>query len=161
MNSNMKSLLYLTLGALLACSTFASAQTSTNVAPAGPPPDGGGGSGGGGGGGEGPHHGMKFLTPAEQAELKKAHDAVAASDPALVAKMKDVMGQMHDARESGEPPSDDLKQQADSLREQMDTEMVKDDPAVAPILAKIKAHHQERGGPGGGAPPPPPHDSGT
>jgi hypothetical protein len=143
----MKTVLSLTLGALLACPIFVHAQ-STNAAPSGPPPD---------GGGEWHHHGAN-LTDAEKAELKKAHEAVEASDPALVTKMKDVMGQMKDAHDSGTEPSDDLKQQAKTLHEQMDKEMVAADPAVAPILAKMKAHHHGPGGPGGGAPPP---DSGT
>ena len=152
----MKTILYLTLGALLACPILANAQTSTNAAPSGPPP-------GGRGNGDGAWHGgrgLDFLTDAEKAEWKKAHDAVAAADPKLISDTKDVMGQLHDARESGTPPSDDLVQQAKTLHEQMDTEMVKDDPAVAPVLAKVKAHHHERGGPDGGAPPPP-ADSGT
>jgi hypothetical protein len=41
-----------------------------------------------------------------------------------------------------------------------DAAMIKADPAVAPILAKIKAHHPHGapggpGGPDGGTPPPP------
>jgi Spy/CpxP family protein refolding chaperone len=154
----MKTLLYLTLGALLACSTFASAQTSTNVSPSGPPPDGGGGGGGNGGGWQ--HHGMNFLTDAEKAELKKAHDAAIAADPSLATQEEANRQAMEAAHESDTPPTDDQKAQWHAFRDKMDAAMVKADPAVAPILAKIKAHHHGPGGPGGGAPPPPP-DSGT
>ncbi len=124
----MKTILYLTLGALLACPILVNAQTSTNAAPPGPPP--------GGGGGDWGHH-MKFLTDAEKAELKTANDKVAASDPNLLSQIKSVTGQIRDAHDSGTEPSDDLKAQAKSLHEQLDKELVQADPVVTPILAKI------------------------
>jgi len=64
---------------------------------------------------------------------------------------------MKAARESGEPPSDDLKAQMKAFRDKLDAAMVKADSAVAPILAKLKAaHHHPEGGDGGAPPPPPP-----
>jgi Spy/CpxP family protein refolding chaperone len=134
----MKSLLILTLGALLACPFLVRADSATNDAPPGPPP-----------GEPGGHHGMKFLTEAEKAEFKKAHDAALAADPTLAKEDAD----MKAAHDAGTPPD---KEAMKAFHEKMDAAMVKADPAVAPILAKIKAHHH---GPGG--PPPPPPDSGT
>lgn len=98
---------------------------------------------------------MKFLTDAEKAELHKAHDAAVAADPSLATEEKSTMDAMKAAHESGEPPSDEVKAQGKAFHDKMDAAMLKADPAVAPILEKIKAHRH--GGPGGaGAPPPPP-----
>ncbi len=147
----MKTVLTLTLGALLACPIFANAQSTT--------------TGDGGGGGE--HHGppgMKFLTSDERAELKKAHDAAVAANPDLAKQDEALHEKMKAAHESGNPPDPSLMEQGKTLHEQMDAAMVKADPNVAPILAKLKAHHHEHGGPGGpggGTPPPAPSDSGT
>ncbi len=151
----MKTLLTLTLGALLACPLLATAQTSTSPAtPPGPPPG-------------GFHHGMKFLTDYEKAELKKAHDAAATANPDLFKQESDLREKMEAGRDSGNPPDPSLMEQMKALRPKIDAAMGKADPAVEPILAKIKAHHPH-GGPGGGpggdkggAGGPPPADSGT
>jgi hypothetical protein len=133
-------LLLLTLGAVLSCPSYA--QTSNAAPPPGPPPG-------------GPHF-DKILTPAEQAEMKKAHDAAIAADPTLATEEKDIHDQMKEARDSGEPPSDDLKAQMKAARDKMDAAMIKADPAVAPIIAKLKAaHHHHEGGDGPPPPPPP------
>lgn len=141
---NMKRLLFvLTLGAALACPAMAQPadSTSTNAPPDGPPP------------GEHHHdHDMKFLTDAEKAELHKAHDEAVQANPALGTEEKDLMDQMKEARDSGEPPSDDLKEQMHAFRDKMDAAMIEADPAVKPIIEKIKAHHH---GPPDGPPPPP------
>jgi len=88
---------------------------------------------------------MGFLTDAEKAELKKAHDAAITADPSLTTD-EDAMKAAHQA---GTPPTDDQKAQWKAFHEKMDAAMVAADPAVAPILAKIKAHHHHDG------PPPP------
>jgi Spy/CpxP family protein refolding chaperone len=155
----MKTVLTLTLGALLACPLLATAQTSTSTeTPSGPPP----------GGGPGGHHGMKFLTEADRAELKKAHDAAAAANPDLFKQDEEFHQKMEASRDSGTPPDQSMMEQGKALREQIDAAMIKADPAVEPIIAKIKAHHPHGGpggpgGPGGdkGAGGPPPADSGT
>ena len=133
-----RTLLLLTLGAVLTCPSFVQAQ-STNTPPPGPPP-------------EGHHHGMDFLTDAEKQELHKAHDAAVAADPTLGTEEKSLMDQMKAAHESGAPPSEDLKKQMHAFREKMDAAMIQADSAVAPIIEKIKAHHHD----GAGGPPPPP-----
>jgi hypothetical protein len=129
-------LLILTLGALLAYPSFAKADDSTNAPPGG-------------------HygHGMGFLTDAQKQELKAAHDAAIAANPTLGTQETDLMGQMKDARDSGSPPSDDLKAKMHAFRDTMNAAMIKADPNVAPILDEIKAHHH---GGAGGPPPPPP-----
>jgi Spy/CpxP family protein refolding chaperone len=156
----MKTLLTLALGALLACPILANAQTSTSTeTPPGPPPGGEGGH----------HHGpdFKFLTDAEKAELKKAHDAAQTADPDLFKQDEELHQKMRAAHEAGTPPDQSDFQQMKTLRDQIDAAMIKADPAVAPIIEKIKAHHPH-GGPGGGGPGgqggaggPPPADSGT
>jgi len=98
---------------------------------------------------------MDFLTDAEKQELHKAHDAAVAADPTLGTEEKSLKGEMDAARESGGPPSDDLKTQMHAFREKMDAAMIKADANVAPIIAKIKAHHGAHGGPDGPPPPPP------
>ena len=60
---------------------------------------------------------------------------------------------MQAAHESGQPPTEEEKTKMHAFREKMDAAMIKADPNVAPIIAKIKAHHHE--------PPPPPPASGT
>ena len=162
----MKTLLYVTLGALLACPVLANAQ-STNSAPDGPPPEGGPGGG--------HHHGpdFSFLTADQKAELKKDHDAAIAANPSLATQLEAAHEQMKQNHENGTEPTEAQKQQMHSLMDQMDQAMIKIDPNVKSILDEIKAHrpHHGPGGPGGGeggpggpggsngAPPPP--DSGT
>ncbi|MEI9998630.1 MAG: hypothetical protein WDO13_05415 [Verrucomicrobiota bacterium] len=149
----MKSLFVVAVGALLACPVLA--QDATNAPPAPPPP------GEGGPGGHHHHHDMfPFLTDAEKAQYKKDHDAVFAADPTLATEGKDLMGQMRDSHDAGEPPSPDLMAKFKAFQDKVNAAMVKLDPSVEPIIDKIKAHHPPHGGPGGGPPPPPP-DSGT
>ncbi len=131
-------LLALTLGLALASPSFAQPTDSTNAPPSGPPPGGHFG------------HGMNFLTEAQKQELHKAHDAAVAANPSLGTQEKELWTEMKAAHESGQPPSDDLKDKMHAFRQTMDEAMVTADPNVAPILAEIKAHHQkDKGGPGG------------
>jgi hypothetical protein len=134
-------LLTLTFGALIACPAMAQPADDTNAPPPGPPPGG--------------HHHGPDLTDAEKAELKKAHDAALAADSSLAAQEKSIRDKMEADRDSGNPPSDEDKAAFKAFHEKMDAAMIKADPAVAPILAKMKHHH---GGPGG-PPPPPPADT--
>ncbi len=132
------------LGAAVACPSLQAQDT--NTPPPGPPP---------GEGGPGGHHG---LTYAEKAELKKAHDAAIAADPSLETEGKAVMDKMKANHEAGTPPSDADKAAMKAFREKMDAAEIKADPAVAPVIEKIKKHHHH-GGPDGGTPPPPPSDT--
>jgi Spy/CpxP family protein refolding chaperone len=111
-----------------------------------PPPGEGGGPGG-------HHHDLNFLTDTEKAELKKAHDAAIAADPSLAQQEKANQEAMEKAHQSGQPPTEEERTAFKAFRDKMDAAMIKADPAVAPIIEKIKAHHH--------GPPPPPPDSGT
>jgi hypothetical protein len=97
-----------------------------------------------------------MLTSDEQQELEAAHKAAIQADPSLETEGKDIMEKMKAAHESGEKPSQDLIAQAHAFRKKLDEAMIKADPKVAPIIAKIEAAHAHRGGPGGPPPPPPP-----
>ena len=148
----MKRLLFaLTLSAAVAIPALAQPTDSTsapsNTPPSGPPPD---------GGGHGGMHGMKFLTDAERAELKKAHDEAITADPALGTEEKANMEAMKAAHDSGTPPTEEQKAQFHAFRDKLDAAMIKADPAVEPIIEKIKAHHHGPGGDKGGTPPAPP-----
>jgi hypothetical protein len=80
----------------------------------------------------------------------------------LVAQLTDVIKQKKAARDAGQPLSDALKQQSTSLHAQMDAAMIKADPNVAAILAKIRAYrHSGQGGPADGNPPPAQTDGGA
>jgi Spy/CpxP family protein refolding chaperone len=137
-------LLTLTLGAMLTAPAWA--QTNTDAPPPPPPPD----------GPPGEHHpGMDFLTDAEKQELHKAHDAAEAADPSLATEEKSLMAGMESSRDSGQPPSKDDMEKMRAFHDKMDAAMIKADPAVAPIIAKLKAHHHHHDGP----PPPPPSDT--
>ncbi len=76
-----------------------------------------------------------MLTDAERQELMAAHDAAMKADPSLEAEQKDLAE----------------KQQA--LRKKTDDAMIKADPKVEPILAKLKASHHH-GVPDHDGPPP-------
>ena len=97
---------------------------------------------------------MDFLTDAEKQELNTAREAAIAADPSLGTEGKALMDQMKQAHESGTKPSDELIAKMHAFQDKMDAAMIKADANVAPIIAKIKAHHPH-GGPGGAPPPPP------
>ena len=118
-------LLVLSLGAFLAAPAFAQ-SAGTNTPPANPPPHGPGGPPPGGHLG-----GMNVLTPEERDQLKSAHDAALAANPALDAEFKD------------------LQEKQKALQEKIKAAMIKADPSVAPILAKMEAAHHHDGPPGG------------
>ncbi len=133
-------LLLLTLGALLSCPSHAQSTDSPTPPPTDGPPG-------------GHHHEMNFLTDAEKQELQTAHKDAVTANPSLAAEGKDLMEQMKAARASGTKPSEDLVAKMHAFREKMDAAMIAADANVAPILAKIKAHHH--GGPDGSDGPPP------
>ena len=68
-----------------------------------------------------------MLTEAEKQQLRAAHDAAYQADPSLAAEDKD------------------LKSKMDAFHEKVRAAMIKADPNVAPILAKIAAHHHDDG----------------
>jgi Spy/CpxP family protein refolding chaperone len=140
-----RTLLLLTLGALLTCPSLVKAQDdSTNTPPAGAPPG-------------GHHHdmGMGILTDAEKQELKAAHDKAITDDPSLKTD-EDALKASH---QPGTPPTDDQKAKWMAFREKMNKAMIAADPNVAPILAKLEAGHHRHHDADGGTPTPPPSNN--
>jgi len=84
----------------------------------------------------GGHHGGG-LTSDEWQQLKSAHDAALQANPDLAAQEKQ------------------LKEEMEALHKKLDAAMIKADPKVAPILAKLEAAHQHHGDQDGPPPPPP------
>jgi len=125
MNSTMKrTLLLLTVAAFLAAPAFA--QTQQGGTAGGPPHPLKAPDTGGGehmGGG-----GMGALTPEEREELKNARQAAFQANPDLLDQMK-------------------------ALQDKINAAMIKADPKVAPIIAKLEAareqHRDGQGAPGG------------
>ncbi len=161
-------LLPLVLGASLVCTPWSRAADSTNAAPQTPPPTNAPPNGPPPGEGEHHHGGMldKILTPEEKAEVMKAHEEALAQNPSLEAEEKDLTDKMREAHESGAMPDPDLMEQGMEFRQKLHDAMVKADPPVAPILAKLEAAMPKFGGHQGPSVPPPstnapPKTSGT
>jgi Spy/CpxP family protein refolding chaperone len=158
--SMKRKLLLITLGVALAGSAWAQSTNSTNTPPANPPPPGGPPPGG--------HHHLdlsKILTPEERQELDAAHAAAIKANPDLGAQEKELIGEMQEAHDSGEPPDPALFTQMADLRKKLHDAMIKADPKIKPILAKLdaamKLHFHLPGGAGSpGGPPPPPQQQG-
>ena len=76
------------------------------------------------------------VTPEEKEKLHAAHDAVMKADPALEAEGKDLMEKQH------------------AHEKKVDDAMIKSDPSLAPLIAKMEKERMmhPHGGPGG--PPP-------
>ncbi|MCE0497468.1 MAG: hypothetical protein LV481_05920 [Methylacidiphilales bacterium] len=147
-----RKLLLIALGAALAGSAWAQSTNSTNTPPANPPPP----------GGPPPHHRLdlsKILTPEERQELDAAHAAAIKANPDLGAQEKELIGEMQEARDSGEPPDPALFTQMADLRKKLHDAMLKTDPKIKPILAKLDAAMKLHHG-GFGGPPPPPQQQG-
>jgi hypothetical protein len=121
-----RTLLLLTLGAILTCPSLAKADDST------PPPGG--------------HHGMSFLTDDQKQELKSAREAAFAADPSL----KTEADALKAAHEAGTPPSDTDKANWKAFQDKLNAAMIKADPGVKAIIDEINAHHHS----GSGGPPP-------
>ncbi len=125
--------LLLTLGTLfLTPAAFAQQSGSTNNAPPGGPPHGGHMGGGFG-----------MLTQDERDELRKAHDAALQNDQSLAQEGKD------------------LQEKMKAYQDKVNAAMIKADPKVAPIIAKLEKehkHHGPGGSPEGDQPPPPPEN---
>ncbi len=83
---------------------------------------------------------MKFLTDAEKSELHKAHDAAIAADPTLGTEEEALKA----SHKPGTPPTEEEREKMHAFRDKMDAAMIKADPAVAPIIEKIKAQRPRR-----------------
>jgi len=90
------------------------------------------------------HGAEASLTPAELAQLEKDRAAVLAANPdlkteadALKAQHKSLKGQGPDAKTA-------FRAQMKEHEQKMEVAMLKLDPSVAPVLAKLKAAHKEK-----------------
>jgi hypothetical protein len=87
------------------------------------------------------------LTPAEKAQLEKDHNAVLAANPELKTEADNLKAQHEALKSQGASASADAKAALKAARkeheEKMQIAMLKIDPSVAPILAKLKAAHKE------------------
>jgi len=137
------------LGMASATASFADTTSTTTTTP---PPGGGGWQ----------HHMDKILTPAEQTELKNAHDAVMATNPALKTQEASLQ-QQRETLKNG-TATDAQKQalftQMHQFHQDLQTAELKVDANLAPIFAKLAAahkgwHHDGPGGPAGGTAPAP------
>ncbi len=88
------------------------------------------------------------LTPAEKAQLEKDHAAVLAANPDLKTEADSLKAQHEALKSQGANASPDaktaLKAARKELEQKMQIAMLKIDPSVAPILAKLKAAHKEK-----------------
>jgi len=80
----------------------------------------------------GGHHGMGMLTQDERTELKAAHEKADQDNPDLAAQGKQLREQFRD------------------FEKKMHEAMIKADPKVEPILAKLEAGHHHGPPPDGG-----------
>jgi hypothetical protein len=129
---------FLTLALGTASVTGAFAQTTpTTPAPTTPavPTDGG------------KHNPDAVLTPDERAQLEKDKAAALAANPDLQTEADNLKAQHEALKSQGASAPADAKQalhaQAKEHMQKLEAAMLKIDPSVAPILAKLKAAHKE------------------
>ncbi len=129
--------LALALGTVSATASFAQTTPAPSTTPptasTTTPPPGGGFK----------HHFGANLTDAERTELKNAHDAVMATDPALKAEEASLKTQ-HESL--GQNATDEQRQalftQFHAFREKLQAAELKVDANLAPIFAKMEAAHK-------------------
>jgi hypothetical protein len=95
----------------------------------------------------GKHNLDAVLTPAEKAQYEKDMAAALAANPALQTEADSLKAQHKALKKQGDSASADdkqaLKAQIKEHAQKVQVAMLKLDPSVAPILAKIKAAHKE------------------
>ncbi len=96
---------------------------------------------------KGEKHLAKILTPAELAQYQKDQAAVLAANPDLKTEADNLKAQHEALKSQGASASADakaaLKAAHKDYEEKMQIAMLKLDPSVAPILAKLNAAHKE------------------
>ena len=90
-----------------------------------------------------------ILTPDEAAQVKKAHDAALAADPALKTEDDTLTKQHDDLKAKGNDASaadkEAFKTKWHDHQDKLHAAMIKIDPTVEPLLAKMKAAHGHKG----------------
>lgn len=117
----MKRILFL-FALTLALTRTVSAQTNTTNAPA-------------------PARPGSPLTTEEDQEVNKAHSAALSADPSLNDEERALWGKLKAARDSGQKPSADLMAELREFNAKLEAAMIKIDPQVQPLIAKLDASH--------------------
>ena len=122
-------LLALALGMASASGAFAqtTAATPTATTPATAVPD-----------KKGKHNAEASLTPAESTQLEKDRNAVLAANPDLKAEADALKDQKKAAKGQGPDAKAAYKQEAKAHEQKVEVAMLKLDPGIAPVLAKLK-----------------------
>jgi len=81
------------------------------------------------------------LTAEEGQEVSKAHSAALAADPSLAAEEQALWGKLKAARDAGAGPNPDLMAELRDFNTKLEAAMIKNDPKVEPLLAKLDAAH--------------------
>lgn len=100
------------------------------------------------GGGE--HHSFKFLSPAENDQLKTAREAVFAANPDLKTEGEDLHKQMKALRDNPSATPEDKKALHEKMKDHEEAvrdAMLKVDPTLQPIFDKIAEHMKDHNKP--------------
>ncbi|HUB68019.1 MAG TPA: hypothetical protein VL981_11095 [Candidatus Methylacidiphilales bacterium] len=111
-----------------------------------------------------PRYLSKIITPDEYKEVSAALFAAIRANPDLFSQEAELIREVQAAQFSKKTPDSQLLSQMYATRQKADAAMVKLDPKVAPIIAKIEAAAQtDRSidGPNGSGEPLPPPPYGT
>jgi hypothetical protein len=92
------------------------------------------------------------LTPEQQAELKKDHDAVLAANPDLQKEEDDLKAKRETMSSATPEEQEALRTEMHDHMQKMHDAIVKLDPDAAPLLAKMHHHGPPPGGGQGGGP---------
>jgi hypothetical protein len=126
--------LALALGTVSVTAAFAQTPAPSGTTPATPPPADGGGF---------KHHFDAGLTDAEKTQLKNAHDAVIATNPDLKAEEASLKTQRESLGDNATPEQKQaLFTQFHDFHTKMQAAMLKVDPSLAPVFAKLEAAHK-------------------
>jgi len=127
-----RTLLLSVLGLTLTCA--ARAQTDSTNAPANPAP----------GAPPPPPPAVATGTPLtleEEQEVNKAHSAALIADPSLAAEERALWGKLKAAHDAGQRPGPDVMAELHDFNAKLEAGMIKNDPKVEPLLAKLDAAH--------------------
>jgi len=81
------------------------------------------------------------LTAEEDQEVNKAHSAALFADPSLNAEERKLWGELKTARDTGQRPGPDVMAELRDYNTKLEAAMIKIDPKVEPLIAKLDAAH--------------------
>ena len=88
-----------------------------------------------------PTKNTSILSSEEDQEVSNAHRAALSADPSLAATEKELWAKLKAVRDAGGGPNPDLKAELLDFNTKLEAAMVKADPKVEPLLAKLEAAH--------------------